>query len=42
MLEILSNIYYRMNFYDAIMSGSAAIAGKIVVQVDAERDARSS
>jgi hypothetical protein len=41
MLEILSDIYYRMNFCDVIMSGGASIASKIAVQVDARRDARS-
>ena len=41
MLKILSNIYYRINFCNAIMSGGALIAGKIAVQVDAGRDARS-
>jgi hypothetical protein len=41
MLKILSDIYYRMNFCDVIMSGGASIAGKIAVQVDAGRDARS-
>jgi hypothetical protein len=41
MLEILSDIYYRMNCYNVIMSGRAAIARKSIVQVDARRDARS-
>ena len=40
-LEILSDIYYRIHFCDAFASGSASIAGKITVQVDAKRDARS-
>ena len=31
MLEILSDIYYRMHSYDAITSGGALIAGKITV-----------
>jgi hypothetical protein len=41
MLEILSDIYYRIYCYNETMSGSASIAGKIAVQVDAGRDARS-
>ena len=41
MLEILSDIYYRIHYYDVIMSGGALITGKITVQVDTERDARS-
>jgi hypothetical protein len=41
MLEILSDIYYKIHFYDVIVSGGASIAGKIAVQVDAKRDARS-
>jgi hypothetical protein len=39
MLEILSDIYYRMNFCETIVSGSAAIVGQIIVQVDARRRA---
>ena len=41
MLEILSDIYYRIHFFYETVSGGALIAGKIVVQVDARRDARS-
>jgi hypothetical protein len=40
MLEILSDIYCRIHFCNAIASGIALIAGKIAVQVDARRDAR--
>jgi hypothetical protein len=40
MRETLSNIFYRMYYYNVIMSGGASIAGKIAVQVDVERDAR--
>ena len=38
---ILNDIYYRIHSYNVIVSGSASIAGKITVQVDARRDARS-
>ena len=41
MLKILSDIYYRMNFYNIIILYGVAIAGKIAVQIDAKRDARS-
>ena len=41
MRETLSDIYYRIHYYNVIMSGSAALAGKIAVHVDARRDARS-
>ena len=41
MREILSDIYYRIHYYDVILYGSASIAGKIAVQVDAGGDARS-
>jgi hypothetical protein len=41
MLEILSDIYYRIYYYNENMSGSTSIASKIVVQVDAKRDARA-
>jgi hypothetical protein len=41
MLEMLSDIYYRIHFFYETVSGGASIAGKIVVQVDAKRDARS-
>jgi hypothetical protein len=41
MLEILSDIYYRMNNYNVIASGVHQLQGKIIVQVDARRDARS-
>jgi hypothetical protein len=40
-LESLSDIYYRMNFCNVIMSGGTLIAGKIAVQVDVKRDARA-
>ena len=30
-LEILSDIYYRIYFYNVIVLGGASIAGKIVV-----------
>jgi hypothetical protein len=39
--ETLSDIYYRMNFCDAIASGGTLIIGQIAVQVSAKRDARS-
>ena len=35
MLEILSDIYYRIYYCDVIVSGGALIAGKITVQVNA-------
>jgi hypothetical protein len=35
MQETLSNIFYRMYYYNVIMSGGTSIAGKITVQVDA-------
>jgi hypothetical protein len=38
--ETLSDIYYRMNFCDAITSGGTSIVGQIAVQVNAKRDAR--
>ena len=38
-LKILSDIYYRMNFYNIIMSGSILIISKIIIQVDAKSDA---
>jgi hypothetical protein len=41
MRETLSNIFYRMYYYNVFISGGALIAGKVAVQVDAERDARS-
>ena len=41
MRETLSDIFYKLYYYNVIMSGGASIAGKITVQVDAERDARS-
>jgi hypothetical protein len=41
MRETLSDIYYRMNFCDISASGGILITGKIIVQVDVERDARS-
>jgi hypothetical protein len=41
MLEMLSDIYYRIHFFYETESGGASIAGKIAVQVDAKRDARS-
>jgi hypothetical protein len=40
MRETLSNIFYRMYYYNVIMSGGTSIAGKITVQVDVERDTR--
>ena len=36
-----SDIYYRIYFFYETMLGSVAIVGKITVQVDARRDARS-
>ncbi len=39
MQETQSDIYYRFNFCDETILGSALIAGKIIVQVDIERDA---
>ena len=41
MRETLSDIYYRIHFFYETVSGGASIAGKIAVQVDAKRDARS-
>jgi hypothetical protein len=41
MQETLSDIFYKMYYYNIIMSSGASIIGKIAVQVDAERDARS-
>ena len=41
MREMLSNIFYRMYYYNVIVSGGASIAGQITVQVGVERDARS-
>jgi hypothetical protein len=41
LLGILSDIYYRIYYCDELASRSALIAGKITVQVNAERDARS-
>jgi hypothetical protein len=41
MRETLSDIYYRIHYYNIIMSSSVALAGKIAMQVDARRDARS-
>src|ERR1700689_4300244 len=41
MRETLSDIFYKMYYYNVILSGGALIAGQIRVQVDAERDARS-
>jgi len=41
MRETLSDIYYRIHYYDVIVSGGASVAGKIAVQVDVKRDARS-
>ena len=41
MRETLSNIFYRMYYYNVFMSGGTSITGKITVQVGAERDARS-
>ncbi len=40
MQETLSDIYYRIHFCYATVLGSALIAGKIAVQVDAKRDAQ--
>jgi hypothetical protein len=34
MREMLSDIYYRMNFYDVSASGGILITSKIAVQVD--------
>jgi hypothetical protein len=39
--ETLSDIYYRIHFPYETVSRGASIAGKIAVQVDAGRDARS-
>ena len=41
LLGILSDIYYRFYYYNKLASCSASITGKITVQVDARRDARS-
>ena len=40
LLGILSDIYYRIYYYDELASRSVSIAGKITVQVDAKCDAR--
>jgi hypothetical protein len=39
--ETLSDIYYRIYFCDVIASGVHQLQGKIAVQVDGKRDARS-
>ena len=41
MRETLSDIFYKMYYYNIILFGGALVAGQIRVQVDAERDARS-
>ena len=41
MRETLSDIFYKMYYYNVILSGGASIAGQIRVQVGVERDARS-
>jgi hypothetical protein len=41
MLETLSHILYRIYYNYIIASSDMSITGKIVVQVDAQRDARS-
>ena len=41
MRETLSDIYYRIYYCDAIASGVYQLQGKIAVQVDGKRDARS-
>ena len=38
---MLSDIFYKMYYYNVIVSGGASIAGQIRVQVGVERDARS-
>ena len=41
LLGILSDIYYRFYYYNELASYTALIAGKITVQVNVRRDARS-
>jgi hypothetical protein len=39
MLETLNDIFYRMYYYNIIISGGIEMIGKIVVQMDTEYDA---